>query len=208
MSTSVEVGWKSFQLLLIDQKRTVLSVFLQSSDSDGLRVLSPCPTVVAHSSPRECESFELRHHGVSFYTKSLIQNAAFNDLNLNRTIYDVKEASRVILTDSLFPVPVLLRASRSCSLSSRFGGASKSLMQFLNLAQRLERRPVLPGILAKHPYDNTVYRSANTKSVQDLEEFLELFLGVVRPYLFSPRNLRNWMVDGLPTKLNPVMFYS
>ena len=81
-------------------------------------------------------------------------------------------------------------------------------MQFLNLAQRLERRPVLPGILAKHPYDNTVYRSANTKSVQDLEEFLELFLGVVRPYLFSPRNLRNWMVDGLPTKLNPVMFYS
>ncbi|CAK9080953.1 unnamed protein product, partial [Durusdinium trenchii] len=55
-----------------------------------------------------------------------------------------------------------------------FGGASKSLMQFLILANRTGRRPVLPGVAERGITDRTIYRSADRSNVEDLDQFLDL----------------------------------
>lgn len=56
----------------------------------------------------------------------------------------------------------------------QFGGASKSLMQFLILANRTGRRPVLPGVAERGITDRTIYRSADRSNVEDLDQFLDL----------------------------------
>ena len=47
-------------------------------------------------------------------------------------------------------------------------------MQFLILANRTGRRPVLPGIAERGITDRTIYRSADRSNVEDLDQFLDL----------------------------------
>ena len=55
----------------------------------------------------------------------------------------------------------------------QMGGASKSLVQFLLLANRTGRRAILPGIAVSDVQDRTVYRSFNRSSVKDIDYFLD-----------------------------------
>ncbi|CAK9118011.1 unnamed protein product [Durusdinium trenchii] len=79
----------------------------------------------------------------------------------------------------------------------QLGGATKSLVQFLFLAQRLGRRPVLPGIADGNVTDSTVYRSFNSSNVKDLDYFLD-FSKVSDPDWLPPIGFREHLVETGP----------
>ena len=65
------------------------------------------------------------------------------------------------------------------------------------LAQRLGRRPVLPGIADGNVTDSTVYRSFNSSNVKDLDYFLD-FSKVSDPDWLPPIGFREHLVETGP----------